>query len=108
MCVRGVIGGAGTKRVRPYRPSSTCPAPTNPSGTHVRCDVTDDDTVHAAIDTVVDQFGGLHVLVNGAGIGAQSTVEDTSSVLRATASRARRQRQRHRHGPRGVPACRRT
>jgi 2-keto-3-deoxy-L-fuconate dehydrogenase len=36
----------------------------------VPCDVTDDTAVRAAIDMVVQQFGGLDVLVNNAGIGA--------------------------------------
>lgn len=43
---------------------------------HVRCDVTDDAAVRAAIDTVTDRLGGVNVLVNNAGMGAQGTVED--------------------------------
>jgi NAD(P)-dependent dehydrogenase (short-subunit alcohol dehydrogenase family) len=39
-------------------------------------DVTDDASVGAAVATVAEHWGGLDVLVNNAGIGAQGTVED--------------------------------
>ncbi|GAA2108419.1 SDR family oxidoreductase [Microlunatus panaciterrae] len=39
-------------------------------------DVSDDDTVVAGVAGVVDAFGGIDVLVNNAGIGAQGTVAD--------------------------------
>jgi NAD(P)-dependent dehydrogenase (short-subunit alcohol dehydrogenase family) len=42
----------------------------------VRADVTDDDAVRAAVADAVGRLGGLDVLVNNAGIGAQGTVED--------------------------------
>jgi NAD(P)-dependent dehydrogenase (short-subunit alcohol dehydrogenase family) len=45
---------------------------------YVRADVTDDAAVRSAVNDAVDQLGGLDVLVNNAGIGAQGTVEDNS------------------------------
>lgn len=42
----------------------------------VTCDVSSDESVRAAVSAAVDQLGGLEVLVNNAGIGAQGTVED--------------------------------
>jgi len=41
-----------------------------------RADVTDDTSVREAVAAAVTDLGGLDVLVNNAGIGAQGTVED--------------------------------
>ncbi|MFG1636458.1 SDR family NAD(P)-dependent oxidoreductase [Pseudonocardia alni] len=41
----------------------------------VRADVTDDDSVTAAVDEVVTAFGRIDILVNNAGVGAAGTVE---------------------------------
>jgi 2-keto-3-deoxy-L-fuconate dehydrogenase len=40
------------------------------------CDVTDQASVDAAVAAAVAHYGGIDVLVNNAGIGAQGTVED--------------------------------
>lgn len=42
------------------------------------CDVADDASVRIAVAAVVDQLGGLDVVVNNAGIGAAGTVADNS------------------------------
>ena len=46
----------------------------------VRCDVTDDASVRAAVAHVVATAGGLDVVVANAGIGAQGTVEDNEDA----------------------------
>ena len=46
----------------------------NPGDDGIRCDVSDDGEVRAAIDAVIARFGGVDVLVNNAGIGAQGDV----------------------------------
>lgn len=46
----------------------------------VRCDVTDDDSVRAAIEEVADRFGAIDIIVNNAGIGAQGSVADNDDA----------------------------
>ncbi|MBT2410340.1 SDR family oxidoreductase [Streptomyces sp. ISL-12] len=45
-----------------------------------RADVTDDASVRAAVTAAAGALGGLDVLVNNAGIGAQGTVEDNDDA----------------------------
>ncbi|MCZ9881199.1 SDR family NAD(P)-dependent oxidoreductase [Arthrobacter sp. B2a2-09] len=40
----------------------------------VRCDITDDEQVRAAVATIAEQFGGIDILINNAGIGAVGDV----------------------------------
>lgn len=42
----------------------------------VRADISSDAAVRAALDSAIGQLGGLDVLVNNAGIGAQGGIED--------------------------------
>lgn len=46
----------------------------------IRCDVTDDASVTAAIDAVVDRFGRIDIVINNAGIGAQGSVADNDDA----------------------------
>ena len=50
----------------------------NPAALEVAADVSDDDSVRAAIDLVARTFGGIDIVVNNAGIGAQGTVADNA------------------------------
>ncbi|MDT0316802.1 SDR family NAD(P)-dependent oxidoreductase [Streptomyces millisiae] len=42
----------------------------------IRADVADDASVRAAVDRAAAELGGLDIVVNNAGIGAQGTIED--------------------------------
>ena len=44
------------------------------------CNVVDDASVKAAIEGTVAAFGGVDILINNAGIGAQGTVEDNDDA----------------------------
>jgi NAD(P)-dependent dehydrogenase (short-subunit alcohol dehydrogenase family) len=41
-----------------------------------RVDVSDDASVRAGVSAVVEEMGGIDIVVNNAGIGAQGTIED--------------------------------
>ncbi|WP_229780493.1 SDR family NAD(P)-dependent oxidoreductase [Arthrobacter sp. BL-252-APC-1A] len=51
------------------------PAPGNSPHLGLACDVGDDASVRSAVAQAAEAFGGLDVVVNNAGIGAQGTVE---------------------------------
>ncbi|WP_055611026.1 SDR family NAD(P)-dependent oxidoreductase [Streptomyces phaeochromogenes] len=46
-----------------------------------QADVTDDDSVRRAVAAAIADLGGLDVLINNAGIGAQGTVEDNDDEV---------------------------
>jgi 2-keto-3-deoxy-L-fuconate dehydrogenase len=52
------------------------PSGTAPGAVHVKADVSDDSSVLQAVTSAVQQLGGLDVLVNNAGVGAQGSVEE--------------------------------
>jgi 2-keto-3-deoxy-L-fuconate dehydrogenase len=47
---------------------------------YVRADLADDAAVRAAVAAAADRLGGLDVLANNAGIGAQGSVEDSTDA----------------------------
>lgn len=86
--VTGAASGIGLAVVRAFAAEGAVvalldrvePPPAEvPSGALVvRADVTDDESVRSAVGRVADAWGGLDVVVNNAGIGAQGTVETAS------------------------------
>lgn len=46
----------------------------------IRCDVGDDASVRAAVEQAARELGGIDVVVNNAGIGAQGTVADNDDA----------------------------
>jgi len=44
----------------------------------VQCDVSDSASVSSAVTRVAQEFGGIDIVINNAGIGAQGSVEDNS------------------------------
>lgn len=52
----------------------------DPTLTGVRADVSDDDSVRAAVDEVVSRFGQLDVVVNNAAVGALGTINDNDDA----------------------------
>lgn len=56
------------------------PAEVPDEAVYVCADVTDDAAVRAAVQAAVAQLGGLDVVVNNAGIGAQGAVQDSTDA----------------------------
>lgn len=56
------------------------PAEVPNEAVYVCADVTDDAAVRAAVQAAVAQLGGLDVVVNNAGIGAQGAVQDSTDA----------------------------
>ncbi len=83
--VTGGASGIGAAIVRAFTGAGATvavldrdPAGAPESSLPLTCDVSDDRSVRAAIEEVGSRFGGLDLVVNNAGIGAQGTVETNS------------------------------
>jgi NAD(P)-dependent dehydrogenase (short-subunit alcohol dehydrogenase family) len=75
--------GLATARLLAARGASVACLDLDPSGVPeplvpLTADVTDSSSMTAAVDRCAQEFGGIDVLVNNAGVGAQGTVETNS------------------------------
>jgi len=52
----------------------------------VQCDVRDDASVRSAVESVAERSGGIDIVVNNAGIGAQGSVEPTRTSGRESST----------------------
>lgn len=73
--------GAATARLLQERGAEVAVLDLNPdqapSGVKaIHCDVSDDASVRRAIQEAAEQLGGIDVVANNAGVGAQGTIED--------------------------------
>jgi NAD(P)-dependent dehydrogenase (short-subunit alcohol dehydrogenase family) len=74
--VTGGGSGIGAATAELLRERGGSVAVLDRSGGDILCDVTDADGVPQAVEEAARRLGGVDVLVNNAGIGAQGTVED--------------------------------
>ncbi|MEX0785038.1 MAG: glucose 1-dehydrogenase [Dehalococcoidia bacterium] len=87
-CARAIVEGGGSVALGGRR-TEVVEAAARELGERalgVRCDVTDQDSVDAAVAATVERFGALHVAVNAAGIGGvghvlNSTAEQFATVI---------------------------
>lgn len=75
-CAAAIVEGGGRVMLAGRREEVVQEAATRlgQSAAWVRCDVTDDASVDAAVAAVVQRFGALHLAVNAAGTGAGGSV----------------------------------
>ena len=87
-CARAIVDGRGSVVLGGRREDVLRQAaePLGSAAAFRRCDVTDDESVDAAVEFAVKQFGGLQLAVNCAGVGSigsvlNSTPEEFSRTL---------------------------
>jgi short-subunit dehydrogenase len=84
--VTGASGGIGeataralhTAGYRVFGTSRRLPSTKSPEIEYVVCDVTSDESVHAAVGQVLSQSGRIDLLVNNAGVGLLAGAEESS------------------------------
>jgi len=71
---RMIVASGGRVVIADVKPNSTLASELGDAAIFARADVTDAGHVKAAIDMAVERFGGLHILINCAGIGPPARV----------------------------------
>jgi NAD(P)-dependent dehydrogenase (short-subunit alcohol dehydrogenase family) len=84
-CARAIADGGGSVMLAGRREEVVreAAAQIGPNADAVACDVTDDASVHAAVQRTVERFGPLQLAVNSAGMpGVGSVLNSTAEELR--------------------------
>ncbi len=108
-CAKEIVDGGGKVMICARREETLVEAveQLGPAAAWVQCDVTDDTSVQGAVDRTVENFGGLDIAVNSAGVGSagsflnlstadfQSCIDTTlTGVFRASQAEARVMKER--------------
>jgi NAD(P)-dependent dehydrogenase (short-subunit alcohol dehydrogenase family) len=87
-CASAIVAGGGSVTIAGRRADvvESAAAGLGAAALAVTCDVTDQDSVNAAVAATVQRFGALHVAVNAAGVGGaghvlNSTDQEFAGVL---------------------------
>ena len=87
-CARAIVAAGGMVALAARRKDviEAAAAELGEAALAVQCDVTNQDSVDAAVHEAVERFGGLHIAVNAAGVGGvgnvlNSTAEQFATVL---------------------------
>ena len=81
-CARAIVDGGGRVTIAGRREDvlRTAAEALGARAAWVRCDVTSDESVDAAVATVVERCGALHLAVNAAGMGSIGTVLNATTA----------------------------
>ena len=87
-CARAIVAAGGMVALAARRKDviEAAAAELGEAALAVQCDVTNQESVDAAVHEAVERFGGLHIAVNAAGVGGvgnvlNSTAEQFATVL---------------------------
>lgn len=82
-CARRIVEGGGRVLICARREDTllSAVAKLGNNARHAVCDVTRSEDVAAAVSHAVEQFGGLHLAVNAAGMGNAGLIRDTPTEV---------------------------
>src|SRR5437899_10463245 len=73
-CARMIVASGGRVAIADLKPDDALLADLSGAALFARADVTDAGQIQSAIDSAMQRFGGLHILINCAGIGEAARV----------------------------------